>query len=62
MSPSATADLKPQLPSGPAPDSKFTVKDGKHVHGMEDIDSLKAFSHGDIILPGTSYSSDAQPH
>lgn len=52
MSPLATSDLGPQ-PF--APNLTPVARYGQHVHGKEDIDPLKAMSHGDVTLPGTSY-------
>lgn len=49
MSPTAVSDLIHELPH---PTQKPVVKNGRHVHGMEDVDPLKAISHGDVTLPG----------
>ncbi|KAF7513414.1 hypothetical protein GJ744_009835 [Endocarpon pusillum] len=49
MSPLAISDLGPQ-PF--APDLTPVANNRQHVHGKEDIDPLKAMSHGDVTLPG----------
>ena len=53
MSPSAIADLMPEVPSlVKNGHSKKPIDDKPHIHGMQDISPLQALSHGDVVLPG----------
>jgi hypothetical protein len=48
MSPTALADIMPQMTSL----SKSGSSEDKHIHGMEGRRPLEAISHGDVVLPG----------
>jgi hypothetical protein len=48
MSPTALADIMPEMISL----SKSDSSEDKHVHGMEGKRPLEAISHGDVVLPG----------
>jgi hypothetical protein len=55
MSPSAISDLALQPPVDLILNTKSGIQNEQHVHGMEDVEPLKAISHGDVTLPGTFY-------